>query len=110
MYGVVVVCEGPFDVMRVGLHGVGVLGSDLSLKQESLLLDNWTATQAPVLIMLDNDMDEKAEKFAVRLRARGCTALRVKAPGGKDPGDCRKEELAQVVAAGMVMATYRRQQ
>ena len=101
-HGVVVVCEGPFDVMRVGLHGVGVLGSDLSLKQESLLLDNWTATGAPVIIMLDNDMDEKAEKFAVRLRARGCAAIRVKAPGGKDPGDCGREELSRVVAGGLL--------
>lgn len=104
MYGVVVVCEGPLDVMRVGLHGVGVLGADLSLKQESLLLDNWTATGAPVLIMLDNDMDEKAEKFAVRLRARGCTALRVKAPGGKDPGDCTRETLAAEIAARLLAA------
>jgi hypothetical protein len=98
----VIVCEGPFDAMRVGPCGVAILGSDISIQQESMLLANWEAHGAPVAVMLDNDMDEKAERVAARLRQRGCMAVRVRAPGGKDPGDCGRRELLESVAAAFV--------
>ena len=97
----VVICEGPFDAMRVGAGAVAILGSDISARQESMVIDNWTARKAPIAVMLDNDMDAKAEKLTRRLVEKGCLAVRVNAPGGKDPGDCTREELMIAIATGL---------
>ena len=97
----VVVCEGPLDAIRVGQSGVAVLGSDASAQQENILVDNYKKSKSPIVVMLDNDMDEKAENLTKRLRSRGCIALRVHAPGGKDPGDCTREDLYRAIVDGL---------
>ncbi len=101
-HGVVVVCEGPLDVIKVGPHGVGIFGKDASVVQVSALLDTWEQVRAPVVVLLDNTADTEALALVSKLRDRGCLATRLYVPHGKDPGDCTREELADIVAAGIL--------
>lgn len=97
-----VVCEGPLDAIRVGLAGVAVLGSDASTRQETLLVEGCKQRKVPIIVMIDNDMEEKALNLTKRLKTRGCLAVRVNAPDGKDPGDCTRDELDAVIAQGIL--------
>jgi len=98
---VAVVTEGPFDAIRCGLGGVAVLGFDASRRQEQLLVQNWADNTSPVVVMLDNDMEDKAQNLVMRLQSQGCAAVRARAPEGKDPGDCTVAQLIEVVSKAL---------
>jgi hypothetical protein len=89
----VVICEGPFDAMRVGANAVALLGAVASNTQVDMLVAACASSQKPIAVMLDNDMDETADELVDKLKTRGCLAFRAKAPHDKDPGDCTRAEL-----------------
>ena len=59
-HDVVVVCEGPLDVIRMGTEcAVGLFGSVASDRQKTALWDNWGAKGALGVLALDPNMYEK---------------------------------------------------
>jgi len=81
-----VLVEGVFDVLRVGLDAVGILGSALSTEQLSLL---YKARFHTITVILDGDaFDKQLESyfrvFQVILKSR-------------DPGSIDHEELRQLI-------------
>lgn len=93
-YNFVVVTEGPMDVVRLGPPAVAVFGKTLSTLQTKLLINQWL--RKAIVLMLDagtmNDM------LAMRKRlAETNSVLIIQLTDGKDPGDCKREELWKLI-------------
>lgn len=98
--GPVAVCEGPIDVWRFGKDAVALFGKDASEFQIRLLCR--IADKRPLIVALDGEAEDEAEKLVTQLRhARETSLLRpdtspvllLSLPAGKDPADCTTEEL-----------------
>lgn len=95
-----VLCEGPFDLIRCGDNAVPLLGSDLN--EESLLFEKILVNQTPVALALDADMlDTKVPRIARKLQAYGIDVkiVDVSAFGKSDPGEMTKEEFSKALEA-----------
>jgi len=92
-----VLCEGPFDLMKCGDNAVPLLGSDLN--EQSALFNKIIAHNTPVALALDADMKlTKTPYNAKKLIGYDVDVLLVDVPG--DPGEMSKQEFrAQLDAA-----------
>lgn len=101
--GVVCVCEGPMDVLRLveaRVHvGVALFGLSLS-DQQQILLETSGATD--VVVLLDNDQAGKGG--AGELKKRLCRSFRLHFPKlpSKDLGELPPEEVRQVLEPTLV--------
>lgn len=87
---VVVVTEGVFDAMRVGCCAVAVFGKSVSSEQLGMLRSYWDI----VVILLDPDADEEAQKLHLKLN----NSVVVTLTGYKDAGEAPQEEIWKQIA------------
>lgn len=84
----VVVTEGVFDALRVGLCGVATLGKQVSDQQIALLQQYWRC----IVVLLDPDADKESRalvgKFGPTVRV-----VPVTLQGYKDAGEAPREEI-----------------
>jgi DNA primase len=93
--GLLVINEGPFDVMAVhqaGLKSVGILGKSLRETQVQMLRQLGRAVQ--LVLMLDDDALDDALRQADALGPRVLVAEPL---GRKDPGDSPPERIQRAV-------------
>jgi len=95
-----VLVEGVFDtisVSRAGFNVVGLLGSNLTKAQFSLL----SRKRFPsFIIMLDDDAILKADKIARRLLV--LASVKLAYLQGKDPGESDKERIGEIIAKAKI--------
>jgi hypothetical protein len=88
----VVVVEGVTDVWRVGLPAVALFGKSATQEQARHLAAGWHGK--PVVILLDADATEEAEKVRHQVAAlHPGQVVVVTLPDGLDPGSCPRDEL-----------------
>jgi hypothetical protein len=94
----VVVVEGVTDVWKVGPPAVALFGKSASAEQARLLAAGWYGK--PVVILLDGDAAEEAEKVRRQVAALHPGPVVVVAlPEGLDPGCCPRDALWQLLRA-----------
>jgi DNA primase len=92
------VVEGVTDVWRVGPPAVALFGKSASPEQARLLAAGWYGK--PVVILLDADAAEEAEKLRRQVAALHPGPVVVVAlPEGLDPGSCPRDALWELVRA-----------
>ena len=90
----VVVTEGPFDAMSVGLSAVATLGKGVTQDQARIIKAYWSSA----IIMLDpGDADKDAAKLLNNL-SLSIPTVKVTLEGYKDPGDAPRDEIWRQVA------------
>jgi DNA primase len=101
-----VVVEGCTDAWRVGVHAVAVLGKKISAAQRFAI--RTLAVGRPIVLMLDADAAREAgqarrELLAERRHDGGDVRvlLATLPPGRKDPGECTRAELEEVLAVAL---------
>jgi hypothetical protein len=94
----VVVVEGVTDAWRVGPAAVALFGKTASEAQVQLLAACWRGQ--PVVILLDADAPEEAEKLRRRLEAfKSSPVVVAELPDGLDPGVCPRGLLWEFLRA-----------
>lgn len=86
---VVVVTEGTFDAMSVGLCGVAALGKGVSDIQVSILAANWRLA----VLLLDPDAAKENADLVARLAKRGMPSVAVTLEGGHDAGEYEQDAI-----------------
>ena len=96
-FGVVV--EGVFDAMRVGKHGVALLGKTVSYQQQ-LFMQAWWG-RGGVCMMLDPDAVEDMDRLLCMMGKQSYRlgAFKVELPMGRDPEEFTREELWKLITA-----------
>jgi len=102
--GPVVIVEGPTDVWRLGGNAVGLFGKDMSRGHQDLIARYFRGR--PIVLFLDRDAREQANKLRRQLRKAGLGADRpivIAAPplGRNDVGDCTSEEAWACIGAAL---------
>ncbi|MCL2648584.1 MAG: hypothetical protein FWD61_16535 [Phycisphaerales bacterium] len=104
--GPVVLVEGVVDAWKIGEHGMAILGKTLSSIQCGRFVAAFFAR--PVLVMLDEDATDAAEKIvnAITAARRGlrdsAPVLSIRPPHGrKDPGEASSAELQTIVTKAL---------
>ena len=93
--GVVVVTEGVFDCLRVGMPGVATFGKKVSDRQAGMLMSMWST----IALLLDPDAREEQDSLMMRLtRTGGPRIVPVELKGYKDAGECPQKELEAQIA------------
>lgn len=93
MHGDVVITEGVFDAMRVGVNGVCIFGKKASLRQQKLLRNFWNTGRA--YMMLDRDAHKESTSMVQEWNIKGYFekgAINI-VLGDKDPAELTKEEI-----------------
>ena len=91
-----VLCEGPFDLMKCGDNAVPLLGSDLN--EEGALFNSIIARGTPIALALDADMRvTKTPRNAKKLMDYDVDVVIVTVPN--DPGEMTKREFKAVLEA-----------
>ena len=91
-----VLCEGPFDLVKCPDNTVPLLGSDLN--ETSALFTAILVHNTPVVLMLDWDMRvKKTPKIARKLVEYDVSVRVARLPQDKDPGDLTRAEVKQLV-------------
>ena len=94
-HNMVVICEGPFDAISVGLNGVATLGKGVTEYQERLIKAYW---KFAVILLDPGDADFEMLKLEQSLRmAIPCVSVNLK--GYKDAGEMSTEEIWRQIFA-----------
>ena len=98
--------EGVVDVWAVGLNAVAVLGKTISAEQCRLVVRYFA--DRPVVIWLDSDAEDDAQKMRDTVRAAKTAAgantrvVIAQAPANRDdPGECDASEVKAAIAKAM---------
>ncbi len=86
-----VLCEGPFDLVKCGENAAPLLGS--SLHEDSALMDTILVHRTPVALALDADMRVRAQELGRRLVEYGIDVLVVDMGDRHDPGEMTPSEF-----------------
>ena len=86
-----VVCEGPFDMVKCGQNVVPLLGN--TLLENSILFCNIIAHNTPVAIALDAKEVQKMQKLAKKFAEYDVDTVIVDVSPHKDPGEMTKDEF-----------------
>jgi len=98
-----VLCEGPFDLMKCGDNAVPLLGSDLN--EQSSLFSQIIANGTPVALALDGDTKTtKTPYIAKKLMSYDVDVVIVDIPF--DPGELSKQEFKDRLAAAQPFNWY----
>lgn len=93
-----VVCEGPFDLMKCGDNAVPLLGSDLN--EHSKLFSQVALHGTPIALALDGDMWQKKTPYLARkLQEYDVDVVVVDVRSHGDPGAMTKAQFREVLAA-----------
>lgn len=91
-----VICEGPFDLVKCGENSTALLGSDFSPK--SRLFSQIMMHGTPVALALDGDMwNKKTPKIAKLLQQYDVDVKIVDTREIKDPGSSNKKEFKNLL-------------
>lgn len=85
----VVVCEGIFDAMTVGVNAIATLGKLVSKEQLSLITKNWNT----IILALDPDAYEQTDKFYTYFKSRGKDVKIYDLRGYKDINEAGREKV-----------------
>lgn len=92
-----VVCEGPFDLMKCPNNSVSMLGSNMH--EHNLLFQKITKNYTPVALSLDADMWEtKTLRLSEKLREYDIDVRIVDTRVMSDPGNATKEEFSEALS------------
>jgi hypothetical protein len=92
-----VLCEGPFDLVKCGENAAPLLGS--SLPEEGALMDSILVNRTPVALALDADMRIRAQALGRRLSEYGIDVVMVDLGDRHDPGEMNPAEFRDRLAA-----------
>ena len=93
-----VICEGPFDLMKCGENSVPLLGSDLN--ENSLLFNKILLNETPVAIALDGDMwATKTPRIVKKLQEYDVNVVVVDVRKWDDPGKMTKGQFQMALKA-----------
>jgi hypothetical protein len=94
--GRLVLCEGPFDLMKCGENAVPLLGSDLN--EQSRLFTQILVHGTPIALALDGDMwYRKTPKILKKLQEYNIDTVVVDTREAGDPGKMSKQEFKDAV-------------
>jgi len=94
-----VVCEGPFDLMKCGDNATALLGSDLN--EQSRLFSQIIVHNTPVALALDADMwRTKAPRISKKLQEYDVDVTLVDVREYGDPGKMTKQQMRSAVESG----------
>lgn len=96
-YDYAILVEGVFDVWRLGPPALALFGTHLSQNQVDLLRSRYST----VVVLLDGDAKEKAEKIVERLRGYVNPVL-VQLPESCDPADVPVKDLHVQIANALL--------
>jgi DNA primase len=92
----VILCEGITDVWRIGGYGVALLGKSMSMQQRQLIRSTWSGK--PVVVLLDADACEEAQRLGSSLRSiHNAPVVVVALPPGSDPADLPRFRVSQII-------------
>jgi DNA primase len=91
-----VICEGPFDLMKCGFNATCLLGS--SLNESSALFESILMHKTPVLLALDSDMPSKVQQFSRKLAEYDVEVSVVSLGVKHDPGEMSRQEFQDAVS------------
>ena len=102
--GMVVICEGVFDVFRVGHHAVSIFGKTASDTQINKLISLFKGVTAVVLLDNEADARKDAMKLTLRLQASGAfkEVKDLYFPDG-DPADQTEEDIIKLLGKSGIM-------
>jgi len=93
-----VICEGPFDMMKCGDNATALLGSDLSIN--SRLFSQIMLHDTPIALALDGDMwHKKTPKLAKLFQSYDIDVVVVDTREQKDPGNMSKSQFKTILDA-----------
>jgi len=87
------VCEGPFDVIRADGNTTCLLGSTLT--KNHALFAKITSNRTPVILALDDDAESKQHKIAKLLYEHDISVRILDTGDAKDVGEMNREEIRQ---------------
>jgi hypothetical protein len=90
-----VVCEGPFDMVKCGENAVPLLGN--TMLESSILFCNIIAHSTPIVIALDSKETSKMQRIAQKLAEYDVDAMIVNVSPFKDPGEMSKEQFQEAL-------------
>lgn len=97
-----VLCEGPFDVMKCGENAVPLLGSDLN--EQSYLFNQILVHNTPIALALDGDMwRKKTPRIAKKLMEYNIDVVLVDVREWGDPGKMSKQQFKTALQAAKPM-------
>ena len=91
LYNKVVICEGPFDVMRLGDGVVGILGIQMTAQQRELLFTRFK--KAIFLFDPEYEAQKRAESYGSSLASLGMDIEIADLELDHDPGDLTEDEV-----------------
>ena len=98
-----VLCEGPFDLMKCGENAVPLLGSDIN--EQSRLFNQILVSNTPVALALDSDMwRTKTPKIAKKLTEYNVDTVVVDLREWGDPGAMSKKDFASALESARPMS------
>jgi hypothetical protein len=96
-----VICEGPFDLMKCGENAVPLLGSDLN--EQSRLFTQILVHGTPVALALDGDMwHKKTPKIAKKLQSYNIDVIVVDTREAGDPGKMSKQQFKEALLSASI--------
>lgn len=98
-----VLVEGPFDLIKCRMNATCILGSSIS--EEALLHDKLLFNNTPVILMLDNDMQDKMLYLAKRFISYGI-AVKCVFLGDKDPGQMTPSAVEEAIKNSRFLNEY----
>jgi DNA primase len=90
-----VLVEGPFDLMKCNMNATCLLGSSISPK--SLLFQKIVENETPVVLMLDDEMEEKSQAIGKLLTSFNIDVSIVRLRDHHDPGEMNQTQVAECV-------------
>jgi hypothetical protein len=104
--GPAVIVEGIFDAWKLGDRAMAVFGKTLSIEQLGLIIKHFPGR--PIIVMLDCDALENAQKIRDQIQQRriavgdtAAVAIAQMPPGRKDPGESTDAELKAAIDAAI---------
>lgn len=91
-----VVCEGPFDMLKCGDNAVPLLGN--SLNEESALFCSIVGHRTPIALALDSDMRRRTLQLVKQLQSYNVDVVVVDLDSRKDPGEMSRDEFSSALA------------
>jgi hypothetical protein len=85
------IVEGPFDLMRCNQNATCLLGSNLT--ESMRLFERIVSNKTPVLLCLDADMENKAQKIAQKLASFDCNVRILDLGLSEDVGSMSKDDF-----------------
>ena len=96
-----VICEGPFDLMKCGENAVTLLGSDLS--ENSKLFNQILLHNTPIALALDGDMwNTKVPRIVKKFKEYDVDVIVVDVREWDDPGKMTKQQFKVALDNAMV--------